>query len=108
MRSLLRLRAVLTIAVKRIFSQIGLAAAAIIGLIVAVALTMSVPVYAEAVYYRTFLESIMPSEDTLSPRPPYAFMFYYGGGLHPPVQWEATRGVDQYMNERAAPALGLP
>lgn len=63
---LLRIWAIFIVAIKRILSQFGLAVAAVLGLVIAVALTMSVPMYADGVYYRTFLETLKPSEDTIS------------------------------------------
>lgn len=108
MNTLNRIQAIFIVAIKRIFSQFGLALAAILGLLIAVALTMSIPLYADGVYYRTFLQNIEPSEDTLSPRPPFAFMLYYGGGLSPAVQWEDTTALDQYVESTAAADLSLP
>lgn len=105
---LLRIWAIFIVAIKRILSQFGLAVAAVIGLVIAVALTMSVPMYADGVYYRTFLETLKPSEDTIAPRPPFSFMYYYGGGLSNAVQLEDVQAIDEYMKTSAGANLGLP
>lgn len=105
---LLRIWAIFIVAIKRILSQFGLAVAAVLGLVIAVALTMSVPMYADGVYYRTFLETLRPSEDTVAPRPPFSFMYYYGGGLSDAVQLEDIRAIDDYMKTSVGPGLGLP
>ena len=49
---ILRIWATVVVAIKRLFSQRGLALATTLGLVAAVALVMSVPTYADAVYYR--------------------------------------------------------
>jgi putative ABC transport system permease protein len=105
---LLRIWAIFIVAIKRILSQFGLAVAAVLGLVIAVALTMSVPMYADGVYYRTFLETLRPSEDTIAPRPPFSFMYYYGGGLSDAVQLEDVQALNDYMTTSAGANLGLP
>ncbi len=108
MHILRRISAIFIITVKRISAQPGLALAAALGLVIAVALTMSIPTYADAVYYRTFLRNVAPSEKGELARPPFAFMFYYGGGIGAAVQWEAIQPAGQYLSEAAEDALGLP
>ncbi|MCD6289428.1 MAG: FtsX-like permease family protein [Anaerolineae bacterium] len=111
MSALLRLWAIFVVAAKRLFSQRGLALATTLGLITAVALTMSVPLYADAVYYRILRKELSgktPGEGGNVTRPPFAFMFRYLGAWHGPLQWEDIQKADQYLSGPAAKELGLP
>ncbi|NLF01064.1 MAG: hypothetical protein GX601_08825, partial [Anaerolineales bacterium] len=58
MNVILRVWAIFVVAAKRLLSQKWLALATIVGLIASVALTMSVPLYADAVYYRVLQEEL--------------------------------------------------
>jgi putative ABC transport system permease protein len=114
MSALLRAWAIFVVATKRLLSQRGLALATSLGLVVAVALTMSVPLYADAVYYRVLreeLSSIGASEAGASgpgTRPPFAFMFRYVGAWSGSKQWEDVKQVDAYLSGPIVSALGLP
>jgi putative ABC transport system permease protein len=106
-----RMGAIFIVAAKRLFSQRGLALATTLGLIAAIALTMSVPLYADAVYYRVLREELSggaEAEGGQTTRPPFAFMFRYLGAWHGAVQWEDVQPLDTYMREQAGLALGLP
>jgi putative ABC transport system permease protein len=107
MSALLRIEAVFVVAVKRLFSQRGLALAIMLGLVTAVALTMSIPLYTDAVYNRVLLEEVSAQEKTAR-RPPFAFMFSYIGAWSKPVTWEKVQAVDQYLSTETSQALGLP
>ena len=58
-----RLRAIVVVVAKRIVSQPWLILATILGLVISIALMMSIPLYADAVYHRIFLQNIA-DEDT--------------------------------------------
>ena len=58
MLSLYRLRAVFTITFKRLWAQRGLTLLTLIGLVTAVALVMTIPLYADAVYFRILQEEL--------------------------------------------------
>jgi putative ABC transport system permease protein len=111
MRVILRTWAIVVIAIKRLFSQRGLAVATTVGLIAAVALVMSVPLYADAVYYRMLRAGLFdaPAGGTVSAqRPPFAFMYRYVGSWYKPVEWEKVAPLDQYLTTSSSGALGLP
>lgn len=110
MGALLRTWAIFVVAVKRLLSQRGLALATSLGLVTAVALTMSVPLYADAVYYRVLREELSgaTAEGGAVTRPPFAFMFRYLGAWHGAVQWEDVNPLDVYLTNVAGGALGLP
>lgn len=109
MRIILRGWAILVVAAKRLLAQRGLALAVILGLVAAVGLAVSLPLYADAVNYRLLQEQLTtkPSSAVAS-RPPFAFMFMYMGGLNGPLEWVDTEPVDDYLRNRAAADLGLP
>ena len=50
--TVLRIWAIIIIAIKRTLAQRGLVLATLLGLVVAIALVLSIPLYSEAVYYR--------------------------------------------------------
>lgn len=100
----LRVWAILVIAVKRLFSQRWLALAIALGLVASVALTMSIPLYADAVYYRVLRQKL----ERETGRPPFTFLFRYVGAWAGAVQLEDAQQVDEYLSNTAGPALGLP
>jgi len=107
MRLLLRLWAIVVVAVKRLFAQRLLTISTLLGLIVAVALMMTVPMYAEAVSFRVLQERLYEKNDQTA-RPPFSFLFSYIGSWSKPVNWEDTLPLDTYLREHLADDLGLP
>jgi putative ABC transport system permease protein len=112
MNVILRAWAIFVVATKRLLSQRWLALATVVGLVASVALTMSIPLYADAVYYRVLQEELQGdgAEAGASRRfyPPFAFMFRYIGAWTEPVEWSEVQQVDEYLSQRAGPQLGLP
>ena len=106
----LRSWAILIIAIKRLISQRGLVLAATLGLAAAISLTLSIPLYADAIYYRIFEERVGTSDDTdqVTQRPPFSFVFHYNGGWYGNKQWEDIRAADDFFINRAGNILGLP
>ena len=95
MRLLLRSWAIIVVAVKRLLAQRWLALALVIGLITAIALVMSIPLYADAVYYR-ILQDELGATNTGSTvkRPPFAYMFRYLGSTYGTKEWEEMGPLD--------------
>ena len=109
MSVLLRIWAIVVVAVKRLLSQRWLALATVLGLVTAVALSMSIPLYADAVYYRVLREEFSgESSEGIKSYPPFAFMFRYIGAWNEPLDWGDVQQVDTYLSGPAALALGLP
>ncbi len=110
MASLRQVYAVLILAVKRLISQRSLALASCLGFTVSVALTSSIPIYADAVYARLLLQNLDDQQVDLSPvpRPPFAFVFRFTGDWSHSLQWEDLGAVDQYLSGQASTDLGLP
>ncbi len=106
---LLRSWAILIVAARRLIAQRGLALAIILGLIAAVGMAVSLPLYADAVNYRVLQEQLTakPGSSVVT-RPPFAFMFMYMGGLNGPLEWADLEPVDDYLRNRAPGDLGMP
>jgi len=111
MRAFFRAAAILIVAGKRLLAHWTLALAITAGLIVTVALAVSLPVYADAVNFRilaTELGTVPGTGGQVARRSPFAFMFRYLGGLHKPLKWPAIGPVDSYLRDPLAAELGLP
>lgn len=94
---------------KRILAQKWLTLASLVGLMVTLAIAMSIPIYTDAVYYQSFQETMnTPPDANTLPRPPFSFMFRYGDGLNAAVQLEDVQAVDAYLSNDAPAELGLP
>ena len=119
MRMLQHLRALIIggwstifVVTRRIISQPGLILATTLGLIIALALMMSIPLYADAVYHRIFLQNIAAAEgkEQLADDgalPPLTFLFRYDGSIHGTIEWEEIQPVHTYITQRAGADLGL-
>ncbi len=106
MRSLLRLRAILIVAVKRLLAQPLLSVALTLGLTVAVALILTIPIYAESVAFRMLQERLLEHSGDTS-YPPFSLIIRYGGSRYDPVNWESTLALNEYLHSQAAGDLGL-
>jgi len=107
MTFLYRIRSVFTITFKRLWAQKGLTVAVILGITAAVALIMSVPLYADAIYLH-ILEERMAQEANKRSRPPFAYLYDYIGSWYDPIEWEDTREVHSYLTGSGSRSLGLP
>ena len=105
--ALARIRAVFIVAFKRLLAQRGLALATLAGLVTVVGLTMSIPIYADAIYNRVLLTTISQTEAGVT-RPPFAFMFTYMGALDGSLSWSAVQPTDKFLSSDASRLLGLP
>ena len=102
----LRMRAVVVVAIKRLLAQPLLSLATILGLTVAVALVLTIPIYSESVAFRVLTERLTEGPDRIN-RPPFSFLFSYIGSWNEPVNWEATLDLDNYLREKGGEELGL-
>ncbi|MBN1666954.1 MAG: FtsX-like permease family protein, partial [Anaerolineales bacterium] len=101
---------IFSVAFKRLLSQRGLMLAATLGLAASVALSLSIPLYSEAVYYRIFESTVTNPADNggYINRPPFSFVFLYSGAWAGNTQWEDVLPVDQYISNEIDTALNLP
>jgi len=106
MRRIQYFLSVFLVASRRLWHQKGLAASMIVGLVAAVALTVSIPIYADAISYRILHEKLYNNpNDTSSP---FSFLLRYVGSWHGYLEWEECTQVDTYIADRVAAILGLP
>lgn len=73
---------------------------------VVVALTLSIPLYADAVYNRIFNTEVRQKEGMK--RPPFAFMYRYIGGWYGAQDWSDISQTDEFMTEQLPGILALP
>lgn len=102
-----RLRAIVRITLKRLSAQPGLTLATLLGLVTAVALITTVPLYADAVSFRILQERLAADAEEAR-LPAFAYMYRYVGAWNGPLQWEDKAALDEYLTERASSDLGLP
>jgi putative ABC transport system permease protein len=107
-RILSRIGAIFVVALKRLFAERRLALLTIAGLTVAVAITLSVPLYADAVYGRTLGGILLEKSPAEEARPPFAFMFRHLASGSGPARWDNIQAADAYLSEQAPTQLGLP
>ncbi len=94
------------VAARRLWSNRWLALASTVGLVVAVSLTLSVPLYADAVYNRVLHKEVAAWGDNL--RPAFAYMYRYVGSASEPVEWQTIAAVDRMMQTQVPALLGMP
>jgi len=92
---------------QRLWNHLALMLAIAAGFVVAVALVVSIPVYAEAVGYRVLRDELSRSESG-SRRPPFAFMYRFLGAQNGTIGWDDFAKLDAYMRDTVAQRLGLP
>ncbi|MGC9522465.1 MAG: FtsX-like permease family protein [Anaerolineae bacterium] len=108
MSFLYRLRAIVVVVAKRMTSQPWLVIATTLGLVVAIALMMSIPIYADAVYHRIFLQSVAPEGSEAEGVPPFTFLFRYDGSIYGSLEWDELSSADDYLSHQGPASLGLP
>ncbi len=100
-------------ALKRLLTERFLSLAAIAGLMVASGFILSVPLYAEATYFRLFRDELLAGrEKDLTSRPadyaPMAFTFELKAAGRQSPQWKNVVELDQYLAGEALRTLNFP
>ncbi len=98
---------IVLVAAKRLWNNKGLMLCSIVGLIVAVGLISSIPLYADAANFKVLKEQLSTGENVRA-RPPFAFMYRYIGAWHGPVDLDDFGPVNEYMTESVPGIVGLP
>ena len=98
--------AVFSVALRRLWHQRGLAFTMLLGLVTAVAVSVSIPIYADAISYRILNDRLYKNAEETGP--PFAFLFRYVGSWSGYLEWEDTQKADEYVTTWASPMLGLP
>jgi putative ABC transport system permease protein len=102
----MRIRAIFVVAAKRLLAQPMLTLSTTLGLIAAITMMLVVPLYAEAVSFRTLSERLAEREDQ-SYRPPFSYLFTYIGSWAQPVDIETAQVIETYLREQGSNELGL-
>ena len=103
----LTLLSVLTTAIKRLRANIGLALCALIALLAAVALSVSVPIYAEGASLR-LLQGTLAKQERQTNRSAFALLFRYLGSSKGPLEWERVKPTDDFISNAGLARLQLP
>jgi putative ABC transport system permease protein len=113
MRILAPIWSLLALAARRLWNQRLLMLCLLLGLVAAVGLLSSIPLYADAAQNR-LLQGELENADTASEteavmvRPPFAFLWRYIGAWHGNVAWDTYRPADTYLTEQAPAIVDLP
>lgn len=101
------------IAFKRLLTQQFLSLASIAGLMIASGFILSVPLYADATYFRLLREELLfERELELAQKPadyaPLSFVFEQKAAGNDSPQWKNVLEVDEYLSGRALRTIDLP
>lgn len=113
MRILAPIWSLLSLAARRLWNQRLLMLCLLLGLVVAVGLLSSIPLYADAAQNR-LLQGELENADTAveteaaTVRPPFSFLWRYIGAWHGNVTWDEYELVDAYLVEQAPAVIDLP
>jgi len=107
MKLLRNLLSIFVLAARRLWSNLGLMIGTALGLIVAVSLAMSIPLYADGVNYRLLRKALSEKEQGRK-RPPFAFMFRYVGAWHGAVEWKEYQAADRFFEVQCRALIGIP
>lgn len=100
-------------AFKRLLTQRFLSLASIAGLMIAAGFILSVPLYADATYFRLLREELLAgNESDLTQKPadyaPLSFVFEQQANGQNSPQWKNVVKVDEYFSDAALRTVGLP
>jgi putative ABC transport system permease protein len=93
------------LAAKRLLNQRLLMLCLLAGLVAAVGLLSSIPLYADAVHHELLQGELTEAG---AYRPPFAFLWRYVGAWHGDVGWAAYATVDEYLSQQVAYVISLP
>jgi putative ABC transport system permease protein len=100
---------ILVIVARRLFAQRGLALITLLGLAAAISITVSIPMYTDAVFFQSMRQELSnKSENFITTRSPFSFYFVYNSSLRKPLTWAEMTPVGDYMTRAVAPGLGMP
>src|SRR5215207_596285 len=109
----LRIWATAGIAFKRLLTQRFLSFASIVGYMIASGFILSVPLYADATYFRLLREELLAgNEIQLKQKPvdyaPLSFVFEQKAAGKNSPQWKNVEDVDRYLSGAALRTIELP
>jgi len=99
----------LVVVAKRLLAQRWLALATLMGLLMAVGLALSIPMYADAVYYRVLRQKLWGKPNVADPSDlPLTLLFRFNGGGDTSKEWADIEAVDAYVRGPGLETLRLP
>ena len=105
MQVLTTLFSTFSVALRRLWHQRLLMLCLWVGLVAAVGLLSSIPLYSDAVNLN-LLQGELTEAGTY--RPPFAFLWRYIGAWNGDISWEEYGPVNRYLEGQAAAAIALP
>ncbi len=93
------------LAAKRLWNHRLLMLCLLAGLVAAVGLLSSIPLYADAAHHQ-LLQGELTEAGTY--RPPFAFLWRYVGTWHGDVAWNDYLPANEYLSQQTADVVGLP
>ncbi len=98
---------------RRLIAYKGTALAALLGLTLAISLILSISIYADGIYYQTFLENVAKTRENTENQisaedPTFSFLFHYFGGWHGSKNWEELVSLDEYFVTKGINTLSIP
>ena len=93
------------LALRRLWNHRVLMLCLLAGLVAAVGLLSSIPLYADSVHHR-LLQGQLTEAGTY--RPPFAFLWHYVGTWHGDLGWDEYGPVDEYLSRQLDGVVGLP
>lgn len=105
----MNLLSVFLVAFKRLWNNKGLTLCSIVGLITAVTLISSIPLYTDAANFKVLKDQLSKDQgDASRRRPPFAFMYRYIGAWHGAKEIEDYGLINEYMVKSVPGIIGLP
>jgi putative ABC transport system permease protein len=95
----------LIIAARRVWNHRLLMLCLLAGLVVAVGILASIPLYADAVQHR-LLQGELTEAGTY--RPPFSFLWRYIGAWNGNIDRDQYQPLDEYLSQQSASTIGLP
>jgi putative ABC transport system permease protein len=95
----------LLLAARRLWNHRLLMLCLWVGLVAAVGLLSSVPLYADVAHHQLLQGEL--TEAGIH-RPPFAFLWRYVGAWHGDADWDTYTPADEYLSQQAVSVVGLP
>jgi putative ABC transport system permease protein len=105
MRLLTTIFSTIILSARRLWNQRLLIFCLLAGLVAAVGLLSSIPLYADAVHHKLLRGELTEAG---THRPPFAFLWRYVGAWHGDIGWDEHVPVDEYLSQQVADVIGLP
>jgi putative ABC transport system permease protein len=105
MRFLFTFLSLFPVAARRLWNHRLLMSCLLVGLVTAVGLLSSIPLYADAVQNRLLRGELT---DAGTYRPPFAFLWRYVGAWHGEIDLERYGPINEYLTRQVPAVIGLP